>query len=90
MALNTVVDLARVKCNLPVICFAQLVECKGGSWHKIKWGEECRILSGKVTLFCVCFLTAKWTLGCPGAAPFHSILRHTQEALGGAIAPLLP
>lgn len=90
MALNTVVDLAQVKCNLCVICFAQLVECKGGSWHKIKWGEECRILSGKVTLFCVCFLTAKWMLGCPGAAPFHSILRRTQEALGRATASLLP
>lgn len=90
MALNTVVDLAHVKYNLCVICFAQLVENKGGSWHKIEWGEECRILSGKVTLFCVYFLIAKWTLGCPRTALFHSILRHTQEALGRATASLLP
>lgn len=74
VVLNTVVELVLV--NLFLIYFVQLGGNQDGSWVK-EWGEECRNLNGKVTLSCVCVLTAKWALGCLRASPSRSIVRHT-------------
>lgn len=87
MALQlTVVELVHVKDKLLKICVVQLVGNRDGSWDKIEWGEECGSLSGKVTLPCVCVLTAKWAVG---SSPAHGIMRHTYDSAEQVLQCLL-
>lgn len=56
------------------------MENQDGSCHKVEWAEECRILSGQMTLSYVCFLRAEETLSYLRASPSHGILKH-KDAL---------